>query len=133
MSLGVMLHAFFSDGKVYAAAIAIVLDLILGVLAAWKAGNFRLSYVSDFLRNDVAFKLFPYFLLYAGALVAGNSQILIPGLDLGDVAMGAYVIVMGAWVGSIAASLAQLGLGTNVPQDIKVAVAGSENASPPKD
>lgn len=133
MNLGQMLHAFFTDGKVYAAAVAITLDLILGVLAAWKVGNFRLSYVSDFLRNDVAFKLFPYFLLYAGALVAGHSQILIPGLDLGDVSMGAYVIVMGAWVGSIASSLAQLGLGANVPQNLHVAVAGPENASPPKD
>ena len=130
MNLGSLLHQFFADGKVYAACAAIVLDFLLGVLAAFKLGTFRLSYVSDFLRNDVLFKLVPYFVLYSAAVVAGNTQIIIPGLDVGDAAGAAYVVAMAAWAGSIISSLAQLGLGAGTAP---AAIAGAENAAPPKD
>lgn len=129
MNLGTLLHQFFADGKVYAACAAITVDLVLGVLASLKLGTFRLSYVSDFLRNDVLFKLIPYFVLYSAAIVAGNTGIVIPGVDVGDAAMAAYAIVMAAWAGSIISSLAQLGIGAGTPK----VLAGAENAAPPKD
>jgi len=121
-----MLHTFFTDGKVYAAAIAITLRLLLGVLAAWKVGTFRLSYLSDFMRNDVLFRLLPYFIVYAGAIVAGSASILIPGLDLGDVAMGLYAVMMASWAASIAASLLELKDAPQAPQSIKLALTGKQ-------
>lgn len=126
MTLGQMLHTFFTDGKVYAASIAIALRLVLGVLAAWKVGTFRLSYLADFMRGDVLFKLLPYFIVYAGAIVAGGASILIPGLDLGDIAMGLYAVMMASWVGSIAASLEMLRSAPQAPQSLKLALTGKE-------
>lgn len=110
MGFGQLLSHFFHDGKVEAALAAIAIDFVLGVAAAAKLKIFRLSYVSDFLRNDVLGKLLPYFVLYSGSLLAGSQDIVIPGLDLGLVAGAVYVAVMAAWVGSIMSSLAQLGL-----------------------
>lgn len=132
MNLGQMLHIFMADGKIKALLIVIFLDFLLGVIAAWKLGNFRLSYVSDFLRNDIAFKVIPYFILYAGAIVAGGQDIIFPGLDIGVVAGASYVVLMGAMVGSILSSVRDLGL-QGQPQSVKSALAGSENAAPPKD
>jgi len=133
MNMGQLLHAFFSDDKLKVAFIVIFLDFVLGVLAAVKQGNFRLAYVSDFLRNDVAFKLVPWFTLYAGALVAGQQDILIPGLDIGVVAGAAYATVIAAWVASILGSVNELRLAGGATQTVQTALVASENAAPPKD
>lgn len=125
MNLGQMLSVFMHDAKVEAAVAVVALDFVLGVLAALKAGTFRLSYVADFGRNDIAFKLAPYFVLYSGALVAGNQNIVIPGIDLGVIAGAAYVGFMAAWVGSILKSLADLGL-----PSLGDALSGSDPATP---
>lgn len=127
MNLGQMLHVFFTDNKVYAASIAITLDLLLGSLAAWKIGKFRLSYLSEFMRAEVAGKLFPYFLVYGGAIVAGNAKILIPGLDLGDIATGLYGIMMLSWASSILGSLRELRVTPQEPQSLTLAVAGPKD------
>lgn len=132
MTLGQLLQRFFADDKIVIVFVALILDLGLGILAAFKVGNFRLSYIADFLRNDVAFKVLPYFLLYAGALVAGQQEIVIPGLDLGVIAGGAYVILIASFVGSIFNSIRELQL-AGAPQTLETALAGSENAAPPKD
>jgi hypothetical protein len=128
MNFGQLLHHFFSDGKVLAALAAVLIDFVLGVAAALKLRTFRLSYISDFGRNDVLFKLVPYFVLYSGALVAGSKDVVIPGLDLGLIAGAAYVAFMAAWVGSILASLAHLGIPAGGTM-----LSGGENAAPPKD
>lgn len=132
MSLVQILVTFAHDDKLKIALIAIFLDFLFGVLAAVKVGNFRFSYVSDFLRNDVGFKLVPWFVLYAAAAVAGGVDILIPGLDLGVVAGAAYATLIAAWTASIISSLAQLRL-DGAQQTAAVALAGNENAAPPKD
>lgn len=133
MNLGALLHVFFSDDKLKAALILVFVDFVLGVLAAVKQGNFRLAYVSDFLRNDVAFKLVPWFVLYAGAAVAGNQNIVIPGLDMGVVAGAAYATIIAAWVASILGSLNELRLAGGATQTVATALAAPENAAPPKD
>lgn len=128
MNLGALLQEFFHDDKVAVALLVIALDFVFGILAALKADIFRLSYVSDFLRNDVLFKLFPYFVLYAGAQVAGGADVVVPGLDMGLIAGAVYVVVIAAWVGSILNSLRTLGLFRSMTNEI----AGEENAAPPK-
>lgn len=133
MTLGSMLHAFFADDKLKIALLVIFIDFVLGVLAAIKQGNFRLAYVSDFLRNDVGFKLVPWFVLYAGALVAGSQNLLIDGLDMGVVAGAAYATIIAAWVASILGSLNELRLAGGATQTLATALAAPENASPPKD
>lgn len=127
------LREFARDDKVHIALLLVAADFILGILAAFRAGNFRFSYVSDFLRNDILFKLLPYFGLYALALVAGHVSIVIPGLDFGFLAGTAYVALVAAISASILNSLYELKVIPKKPQALVTAVAGSENAAPPKD
>jgi hypothetical protein len=110
VNFGQLIGTFFHDGKVEAALVVVALDFVFGVLAAFKLKTFRLSYVADFGRNDILFKLVPYFVLYSAALVAGGQDILIPGIDLGVVAGAAYVGFMAAWVASVLSSLQDLGI-----------------------
>lgn len=120
------LRAFFSDLKLQSAVVLIVLDFGFGVWSALKQGTFKLSYIADFARNDVAFKLAPWGVLYVGALFAGNQQLVIPGIDLGVAATAFYVAIMAAWAGSLATSLKEIGV--PVAADLPKAVAGPENA-----
>jgi hypothetical protein len=133
VNLGTLLHEFFADDKLKIALIAIFLDFVLGCLAAVKMGNFRFAYVSDFLRNDVGFKLVPWFVLYAGAQVAGGQNLLIPGIDMGVVAGAAYATIIAAWTASILGSVNELRLAGGAQQTLGTALAAPENASPPKD
>lgn len=137
MTFSHAIYAFFSDLKLQAAVGMIVLDFGLGVAAAFKLGTFRLSYVADFARNDVGFKLLPWFLVYVGAKFAGHQQIVVPGFDLSYVADGFFALNMAAWVGSSASSLRELGFSapglTQATPKLAEAVAGNENAAPPKD
>lgn len=128
------LKAFAHDAKVHVLLLLLLVDFALGVIAAFKQKNFRLSYVSDFLRNDVLFKIVPYFVIYAAALVAGHTNaIVIPGtdkgLDFGFVAGALYVTIIASMSGSILASVKALGFLVNLPNTL----AGTENAAPPKD
>jgi phage-related holin len=126
--VGVWLREFANDDKVHAALFLIIIDFVLGVIAAVRAGTFRMSYIADFARNDVLYKLLPYFALYAAALVAGSVDIVIPGLDFGVFAGAFYALIMTAWVGSILNSLTTLGLKipTKSPK-VATALAGDEN------
>lgn len=119
------LNAFVHDSKVHIALLLIALDFLFGVGAAVKMGVFRLSYIMDFLRNDILFKLLPYFALYWGAIIAGNEDFVIPGFDLGLIAGSIYVGLIAAWVGSILNSLAELRLPTG-DQSLGRALAGDE-------
>ena len=117
MSVGEFLRVFWNDGKVEILAILVALDFLLGVVAAVKSGTFRLSYISDFVRKDVIFKIGGYLLVYAGAVYAGNADIIIDGLDLGVIAGSVYVVIVAAMIGSILNSIRELGLipGTDPP------------------
>jgi phage-related holin len=118
--VGVWLREFANDDKVHVALFLVIIDFILGVCAAVKAGTFRMSYIADFARNDILYKLLPYFALYAAALVAGSVDIVIPGLDFG--------VFAGAFYASILNSLTSLGLKipTRNPK-LATALAGDEN------
>lgn len=128
---------FLHDSKIHIALLLVAADFVLGVGAAFKARNFRLSYIADFLRNDILQKLLPYFAVYVFALVAGHITLGIPGLDFGLVAGAVYVAVVGAWTGSILNSIAILFPGVALKAASKRAslanaIFGGENAAPPK-
>lgn len=133
MTLSHALYAFFADLKLQAAVVVIFVDFVLGVLAAWKQRNFRLSYLADFGRNDVCFKLIPWLVIYVASKFAGQQQLVIPGLTLGTAAMAVYVTITTAWAASIASSLSILGLpATGARQSLWGLVTAEENAAPPK-
>ena len=124
--MATFVHSFFEDARVQVLLLLVTLDLLLGVVAALKAGDFRLSFVADFARNDLLGKVAPFAILYAGYKYAGSADIVIPGFDL-EVAMnGAWVIVLAALAGSLLGSLKGLGLLTAAPE----AVAGPDPATP---
>lgn len=120
MSVGEFLRVFWNDGKVEILAILVALDFLLGVAAAIKLGTFRLSYISDFVRKDVIFKIGGYLVVYAGAVFAGQADIVIDGLDLGVIAGSVYVVIVAAMVGSLLNSLRDLGVvpGTDPPASV---------------
>lgn len=126
----VWVHRFFEDTRTQIALLLVLLDVALGLLASFvapkEAGGFRLSYVADFLRNDVLGKVLPFFVLYGGFLYAKNADIVIPGLDLEVIMNGAWVIVLAALGGSLLASLSQLGLFKQVTK----ALTGSDPSTP---
>lgn len=117
--------AFFSDLKFQAAVVLIIADFAFGVGAALKRHAFKLAYVADFARNDVAFKLAPWAVLYIAAEFAGNQQLVIPGIDLGTAATAFYVAITAAWAGSLISSLKEIG----VPIVLKApdSIAAAEN------
>lgn len=133
MNIGELLRNFFDEAEVGVLLALIFVDFVLGVLAAYKTGNFRLSYLVDFLRNDVLFKVVPYFVIYAGSLVTNGKDVIAGVIDLGDIAGAMLAGIILALAASIVNSLAQLKDAPRQPQSLRLAIAGSENAAPPKD
>lgn len=120
-------HAFFNDERVQVVLLLVAIDLLLGVIVALKKGDFRLSFVADFARNDILGKVAPFAVLYAGYKYAGSADIVIPGFDL-EVAMNAaWVVVLAALVGSLLGSVKDLGL-----QQLPAPLAGDDPATPPR-
>lgn len=110
------LRLFAEDPKVRALFALIVLDFLLGVFAAIKRGEFRLSYVADFMKSDVAGKLAPYALLVLVLRLAGDIEI--PGLPLGLIETGAFGLIALAMAGSVMSSLKDLGIAPKLPDSI---------------
>jgi len=123
--MGSFFHAFFEDARVQTLLVLIALDIGLGVIAALKVGNFRLSFIADFARNDLLGKVAPFALIYAGYKYAGSVDLVIPGVDLEVVMNGVWVIVLAALVGSLLGSLKDLGL-SQLPEPL----AGPDPATP---
>ena len=119
-------HAFFNDTRTQIVLLLVALDLILGVVASLKVGNFRLSFVADFARNDLLGKVVPFAFLYAGYKYASGADIVIPGIDLQVITDAAWAIVLVALGGSLLGSLKDLGLLTAVTNKL----AGPDPASP---
>jgi hypothetical protein len=131
MTLVDALTSVFSGLDFQTAIAVILLDVALGTIAALKKGKFRLSYFADFARNDVAFKLLPWVGIAFAAQLAGEQQIVIPGIDLGVIAGAFYVGIMAAWTGSLLSSMKDLGMPIpDIPG--KNSVVLSENEAPPK-
>jgi hypothetical protein len=82
-------------------------------------GTFRFSYLADFMRRDILGKVIPWFVLYAAGKLTDKSPI--PGIDFKTLADTAFGIIVAALIGSIAASLVQLGLSK---QDAKQNASG---------
>jgi hypothetical protein len=110
VSISQLLHQIASDTQLQTILLLIAADFILGVVAALKMGTFKLSYVANFVRNDVVTKAFGWAVLDAFAIVAGNAHIIIPQFDLTNTAHAVFAGVVLAMVGSIASSLSDLGL-----------------------
>lgn len=110
MGVGNLMHAFFEDTRVQIALLILVLDFLLGTVAALvdTTQGFRLSYLSDTLRTDVLGKMVPFFVLYGGYKYAGSADIVIPGFDLEVLMNTAWVVVLAAFGGSIWKSLNDL-------------------------
>ena len=108
LNFGQLLAAFAKDSQVHIVITLVVVDILLGICAAVKMGKFSLSYVADFLRNDIVLKMFPWFVLYAaGKLTSSNP---IPGIEFTTLAKGAFGLICAALIGSIGSSVLQLGL-----------------------
>lgn len=118
MAIGDALRALFVDNRLQWILLLVALDFGLGIIAALKLGTFRLTYIADFLRTDVLFKVAPFALVYLGYKYAPSSDIVIPGLDLEIIMNGVWAIMVGAMVASVLKSLRDLGL------------FGSDNAPP---
>lgn len=110
----VLIKQFAADPKVIILAVLVLLDVILGTIAAVKTHTFSLGRVSDFLRDDVLFKLVPYYALWAAVKVGGD--VVVPGLDFGVLESGAFALIAAALVGSLIGSLRELGL-TQIPKE----------------
>lgn len=117
-----LIRAFGDDPTVRISAALVVLDLVLGVAAAVKLGSFRLSYIADFLRNDVLGKLVPLYAVWAVTHLVGDINI--GGLELIEESTNAAVSL--ALAGSILNSLRDLGLGSDMPNE----VAGADPSAP---
>lgn len=132
MTLDSWFQRFWEDDQVAWLLVLIAADIALGVLAAIKVGNFRLSYLVDFLRNDVLFKVVPFFVVY-GAMLATDGRDVIGPIDFGDISGSLFVGIVAALAASIFGSLRELQKAPSQPQPLMLALAGPENSSPPKD
>jgi hypothetical protein len=128
--MGELLNRFFNDDQVQIMLFMVVLDFLLGTIAALKMKTFRLSYWADFARNDLLFKVIPGLILYGGLVYAQAADVVIPGLDMDTVARTALGIAMAALAASLFGSLRDLGLGKaapdTIPAPIVEAVAGDD-------
>jgi hypothetical protein len=109
MNITEILHSFAGDEQVKAVIILIAADIILGIVAAVvnPGQHFSLTYIANFLRNDVLGKVVPWFALFALGKTSGADVL---GVDFSTIADGAFVLVGAALVGSLLSSLSDLGL-----------------------
>lgn len=111
-----LLTQFANDKMVITIAALVALDVVLGVAAALRDPDqaFRLSYLTDFLRNDVLGKLVPYYAIWACAALGGDFEV----AGLSGIQDGVGVIVCAALAGSILNSLRDMGLMTALSNTI---------------
>jgi hypothetical protein len=109
-----LLNQFTEDPTVLVLSALVALDVILGVLAALKAGTFKFVLISDFLRADVLGKLVPYYAVWAAVHVTGD-------IDLGEFGLieeSVGALAIAAVGASVLNSLRDLGLAKNAPDVI---------------
>jgi hypothetical protein len=115
-----LVKQFANDEMVLLIAALVALDLVLGVSAALKNPDqaFRLSYVTDFLRNDILGKMVPYYAVWVAVNLGGDFEL--AGIPLIEDSVGALVVAaLGA---SVLNSLRDMGLWKSAPDE----VAGSD-------
>jgi hypothetical protein len=104
-----ILSSFAHDKQVGVVISLIVADLVLGVAAAFKMGTFRLTYLSNFARNDLLGKVFPWFVVFALDKASSSASIVGP-IDWSQANTIAFGAVTLAMAGSILSSLADFGV-----------------------
>lgn len=109
MDLAQVVHAFVNDTTFKAVIVLVLLDLILGIFASVKVGEFAFSKVTGFLKDDVLGKVLPWFTIYAAWKWAPSVDVL--GVGLKEVQEAVFAGVVIALVASLTSSLADLGIG----------------------
>lgn len=122
MNITAIISSFAHDKQLAVVVSLIFADFILGVLASFKLGTFRLTYLSNFARNDLLGKVVPWFAVFA-LDKASNAAGIVGPIDWSQVSTAAFVAVTAAMVGSILSSLSDLGLPSQ-PTTARDAVAG---------
>lgn len=126
MGLSQVVHSFVDDATFKAVVVLVLLDLVIGIIAAVKAGEFAFSKVSGFLKDDILGKVFPWFVIYAAWKWAPSVDVLGVGLkEVQEAVFAGVVIALGA---SLTSSLADLGL-NRLPKSLST---GENEGSAPK-
>lgn len=123
MTVPDVVNEFAHDKQLQAVLVLIVLDLILGVVAAVKMGTFAFSKVAVFLHDDVLGKVVPWFAIFAAAKFAPSVDVI--GIDLNQIQTVFWAAVVVALAASLASSANDLGV--SLPKSI----ATGENQGPP--
>lgn len=122
-TIGQFLTSFVHDDQLKLVAFLIAADFVLGVVAALKRNTFRLSYLSDFLRNDFLGKVVPWFFLFSFGKAANAYEIVGP-VGFGALSDAAFIAVTAALAGSILKSVSDFGI------DMPEQIAGTDPAAP---
>jgi type III secretory pathway component EscS len=110
VTLSALISSFIHDDQFKTVIALIVVDLVLGVAAAFYTGQFALTYLANFARNDLLGKVVPFFVLHSAAVVGGGVDIVIPGVDLSALSDSLFVVIVAALVGSLITSLGDFGI-----------------------
>ncbi len=116
MTIQEVVQQFAHDKQLHAVIVLIALDLVFGVIAAVRTGQFAFSKLAAFLHDDVLGKVLPWFAVFATAKFAPSVSIL--GVDLNQIQTTLWAAVSVALAFSLAASLNDLGLGKTLPKAI---------------
>lgn len=103
-----LLNQFQDDPTVIALSILVAVDVVLGVLSAFKRGVFKFVIVADFLRADVLGKLLPYYAIWAAVHIGGDVML----GDLGLIEETTGALAIAAIGASVLNSVKELGLST---------------------
>jgi len=103
-----MFHRFVESREFLILAVGIVVNLIFGILAALRRGDFTLYQVGDFLQDKILYLLVPYAVLW----VAGD---LLPDI-YGEILKWLWVAAAGHLVASVINNLRDIGW--NAPDGI---------------
>lgn len=125
MNVSQVVHEFANDKQLQAVLVLIVLDLVLGIIAAVHLGTFAFSKVSAFLKDDVLSKVVPWFAVFAAAKFAPSVDVL--GIDLNQIQTVFWAAVVIALVASLTASANDLGV--TLPRAL---ATGENEGSTPK-
>lgn len=124
-----VVNSFAHDGYFQAVLVLIALDLLLGVTASIKKGEFKFSWLAAFARDDLLAKVFPWFLIYSASKWAPNVAVL--GIDLSSIEKIVFALVAAALAGSLVSSLKDLGLPIPSPSSLPK-IASGEREPPPE-
>lgn len=128
MTFQSVVSQFAHDGYLQAVLVMIAVDLVLGIAAALKDRQFKLSWVAAFAQDDLLGKVFPWFIIYAASKYAPNVAVL--GIDMTAIEKVVFAAVAVALAGSMLSSLKDLGLPLPEPSALPKLLAGERQPPP---